>query len=82
MLNAILWILRTGAPWRDLPERYGPWQSAYDRFTRWQAEGVLDRVRLALGELPLETGPWETTGTDAGDPAVAREREAPAAAVR
>ena len=29
MLNAMMWILRTGAPWRDLPERYGPWQSVY-----------------------------------------------------
>lgn len=44
ILNAILWVLRTGAPWRDLPERYGPWQTVYDRFQRWQREGMFDRT--------------------------------------
>ncbi len=48
VLNAILWKLRTGAPWRDLPERYGPWQSAYTRFRRWAAAGVWDRVFAAV----------------------------------
>ncbi|SNT63023.1 Putative transposase of IS4/5 family [Actinomadura meyerae] len=33
----MLWRLRTGAPWRDLPERYGPWQTVYERFARWEA---------------------------------------------
>ena len=36
VVNGILWILRTGAPWRDLPERYGKWQSVATRFYRWQ----------------------------------------------
>ena len=44
ILNAIFWILRSGAPWRDLPERYGPWQTVYDRFRRWQREGLFDRI--------------------------------------
>lgn len=44
VLNGIFWILRTGAPWRDLPERYGPWQTVYDRFRRWQREGLFDRI--------------------------------------
>ncbi len=35
VLNGILWKLRTGSPWRDLPERYGPWQTCFDRFSRW-----------------------------------------------
>jgi transposase len=48
MLNAVLWILRTGAPWRDLPERYGPWQSAYEYFTRWRTNGTYDRILEAL----------------------------------
>lgn len=48
VVNAILWRLRTGAPWRDLPERYGPWQTAYSRFRRWQAAGVWDRALAAL----------------------------------
>lgn len=44
MLDAALWIMKTGAQWRDLPERFGPWQSAYDRFRRWRLAGTLDRV--------------------------------------
>jgi transposase len=48
VVEAILWRLRTGAPWRDLPERYGPWQSVYTRFRRWQQAGVWDRVLAAL----------------------------------
>lgn len=48
ILNAILWRVRTGAPWRDLPERYGPWQSVYTRFRRWQQAGVWDRVLATL----------------------------------
>ena len=44
MVNAMLWIVRTGAPWRDLPERFGPWKSVYTRFSRWQRRGVWQRV--------------------------------------
>lgn len=40
MLNAMLWIARTGAPWRDLPEYYGSWSSVYSRFRRWQIAGI------------------------------------------
>jgi len=48
MLNAMLWILRTGAPWRDLPERFGPWQTAYDYFRDWRKRGVFDAILQAL----------------------------------
>jgi transposase len=48
MLNGILWILRTGAPWRDLPERLGPWQTVYDHFRNWRRDGVYDRILEAL----------------------------------
>lgn len=48
VVNAILWIDRTGAPWRDLPERYGPWKTASSRFQRWRRAGVWDRVLAAL----------------------------------
>ncbi len=48
VVNAILWIDRTGAPWRDLPSEYGPWRSVATRFYRWVRAGVWDRV---LGEL-------------------------------
>ena len=47
VLNGILWILRTGAPWRDLPERYGAWQTVYSRFRRWQHRGVWAHDRPA-----------------------------------
>lgn len=48
MLTGILWILRTGAPWRDLPDRYGSWQTVYSRFRRWQQAGVWERVLSVL----------------------------------
>lgn len=44
VINGILWKLRTGAPWRDLPERYGSWQTCHSRFVRWQADGTWDRL--------------------------------------
>jgi transposase len=44
ILDGIRWILRTGAPWRDLPERYGPWQTVANRFYRWQKAGVWERL--------------------------------------
>jgi transposase len=48
VVEAIVWRLRTGAPWRDLPERYGPWRTVYTRFRRWQQAGVWERVLGAL----------------------------------
>jgi transposase len=48
ILNGMLWILHTGAPWRDLPERYGPWRTVYSRFRRWSRVGLWDRVLAAL----------------------------------
>jgi len=44
MLNAMLWVARTGAPWRDLPEYYGSWKSVYTRFRRWQMAGSWDQI--------------------------------------
>jgi transposase len=44
VIDGILWKLRTGAPWRDLPERYGPWQTCFDRFNRWRRDGTWDRL--------------------------------------
>jgi transposase len=48
VLDAIFYILRTGAPWRDLPERYGPYTTAYNRFNRWARRGVWGSVFAAL----------------------------------
>jgi len=44
VVNGVLWRLRTGAPWRDLPQRYGPWQTVYERFARWEADGTWARL--------------------------------------
>lgn len=49
-VNAVLWVARTGAPWRDLPERFGPWNSVFQRFNRWAERGVWGRVMEALGD--------------------------------
>jgi len=48
MLNGCMWILRTGAPWRDLPERFGKWQTVYDHYRTWRDTGVFDRILQAL----------------------------------
>jgi transposase len=48
IINGILWKLATGAPWRDLPERYGPWPTVYTRFRRWTRAGVWQRVFAAV----------------------------------
>jgi transposase len=47
VINAILWKLRTGAPWRDLPERYGPWKTAHERLRKWTADGTWDKILQA-----------------------------------
>ena len=49
-LNAVVYVLKTGIPWRDLPERYGHWNSVWRRFDRWCAAGVWERVFAALCE--------------------------------
>jgi transposase len=48
VLNGILWVLRTGAPWHDLPKRYPPYQTCHRRFQQWTEEGVLDEILHAL----------------------------------
>ena len=50
VLNGIFWVLRSGAPWRDLPERYGPYTTCYNRFVRWHKTGVWDRLMDAVSE--------------------------------
>ena len=53
-LDAVLWIARTGAPWRDLPARVGNWNSAWRRFDRWSKKGVWRQVFEALQDPDLE----------------------------
>ncbi len=50
VLNGILWVLRTGAPWRDLPERYPPYQTCHRRFQQWVGDGVLSLILEALAK--------------------------------
>ena len=51
-VEAVLWIVRTGAPWRDLPDAFGAWNSAFRRFSRWAAAGVWDRLFAAMSDDP------------------------------
>jgi len=71
VLNAILWILRTGAPWNDLPHRYPAYQTCHDRFQKWEREGTLDGLLAALAEDLRQRGKLDLTeafidGTHAG----------------
>jgi transposase len=58
VLNGIVWKLATGAPWRDIPERYGPWKTCHERLRRWTADGtwdkVLSRVQVHTDGAPVE----------------------------
>lgn len=54
-INAVLWISRTGAPWRDLPERFGAWNSVFQRFNRWCQRGVWGRVLRVWQDPDLES---------------------------
>ena len=54
-LEGILWIVRTGAPWRDLPDDFGKWFTVWKRFRRWALNGVFEKVFKALsGEPDME----------------------------
>ena len=52
LVNAMLWILETGAPWRDLPTRYGPWTSVRPRFSRWSKQGLWAAILTPLNPEP------------------------------
>lgn len=56
VLNGVLWILRTGAPWKDLPSRYGAYQTVHRRFQGWVRTGVLEAVLLAIAQDLKERG--------------------------
>jgi putative transposase len=51
-VEAVLWIARTGSPWRDLPALFGNWNSVFVRFNRWSASGVWQRLFAALSDDP------------------------------
>ena len=56
ILNGVLWILRTGAPWKDLPERYPPYQTCHRWFQRWRREGTFEAILVLLAEDLRERG--------------------------
>ena len=56
IFDAILWILRTGAPWRDLPAEFGPWATAWDLFDKWNADGTLDAILSHLRAARIDAG--------------------------
>lgn len=56
VVNGIIWILRTGAPWRDAPERYGKWQTVASRFYRWQKSSIWQQVLAQLQQLGAADG--------------------------
>ena len=81
VINGILWKLRTGTPWRDLPERYGPWQTCYDRFARWRRDGTWERLLAhaqsksdAVGEVAWEVSVDSTVARAHQHAAGARRR--------
>lgn len=74
MLNGSFWVLHTGAPWRALPERFGPWQTVYDHFTKWREAGVFARIVEALQVKLDERGlvDWELWSVDGSNVRAAR----------
>ncbi len=64
VVDGILWILRTGAPWRDLPDAFGPWATVWDVFDTWNHDGtlqaLLDRLR---GQVKIDAALWCIDGT-------------------
>jgi len=55
-INAVIWRVKTGVPWRDLPERFGVWKTVYNRFDRWAKRGHWERIFKALAIEVDETG--------------------------
>jgi len=79
IVNAMLWLTRTGAPWRDLPDRYGPWRTVATRFYRWTRSGLWQRLLALLqrdgdaaGRLDWSVHPVSSADIPPGDPASGR----------
>lgn len=63
VLNGVLWVLRTGAPWHDLPDRYPSYQTCHRRFQQWQRDGTLTRLLQALAEDLRDRGKLDLSET-------------------
>lgn len=66
IINGILWVLRTGAPWRDLPERFGLWRTVASRFYRWRKQGLWDMLLAEVQQKADAAGQleWEVHYVD------------------
>jgi transposase len=56
IVDGIFWILRTGSPWRDLPEEFGPWQTVWRLFDAWNGDGTLDEILRRLQSAHVDAG--------------------------
>ena len=56
IVNGILWILRTGSPWRDLPDEFGAWETVFGCFDRWNADGTLEQILQRLRAARVDQG--------------------------
>jgi len=56
IVDGILWIMRTGSPWRDLPDEFGPWGTVWDLFDVWNADGTLDEILSRLRTMYVDAG--------------------------
>lgn len=74
MLEAMIWLLRTGSPWRDLPDWYGPWQTVYSKFRQWRDAEVFDRIVQKLQVRLADAGKidWDLWCVDATSVRAAR----------
>ncbi len=63
IINGILWRLRCGTPWRDVPPRYGNWNTIYRRFRRWSEAGVWVAVSVTLAETMADSGRYSIDST-------------------
>jgi transposase len=48
IVDGMIWVLKTGVPWRDIPERFGPWKTVYERFRQWSQQGLWQKILSAL----------------------------------
>jgi transposase len=63
IINGILWRLRTGAPWRDVPPKYGNWNTIYRRFRRWSEAEVWETMAVTLAEIMADSGHYSIDST-------------------
>src|SRR5881398_3101115 len=74
VLNGVFWVLRTGAPWHDLPRRYPPYQTCHRRFQQWQRSGLLTRLLQKLAEDLRDRGKLDLSNPSSTPASVRRKK--------